>query len=111
MRPLISVTDHCYWPLIQADVFTVFLMNELKNLPNVVIGKLCKLVQEQNCSHDFFSILNELKNLTNVVIGKLSKLVHEQNCSHDFFSILCIIISVLYTLDTLLLTITRNEME
>ena len=85
MRPLISVTDHCYWPLIQADVFTVFLMNELKNLPNVVIGKLCKLVQEQNCSHDFFSILNELKNLTNVVIGKLSKLVHEQKLFSRLF--------------------------
>ena len=85
MRPLISVTDHCYRPLIQADVFAVFLMNELQNLPNVVIGKLYKFVQEQNCFHDFFSILNELKNLTNVVIGKLGKLVHEQNCSHDFF--------------------------
>jgi hypothetical protein len=85
MRPLISVTDHCYRPLIQADVFAVFLMNELQNLPNVVIGKLCKFVQEQNCFHDFFSILNELMNLTNVVIGKLGKLVHEQNCSHDFF--------------------------
>ena len=84
MRPLISVTDHCYMPLIQADVFAVFVMNELKNFPNVVIGILCKLVQEQNCSHDFFSILNELKNLTNVVIGKLGKLVHKQNCSHDF---------------------------
>ena len=85
MRILISVTDHCYRPLIQADVFAVFLMNELKNLPNVVIGKLSKLVQEQHCSHEFFSILNELKNLPNVVIGKLGKLVHEQNCSHDFF--------------------------
>ena len=110
MRPLISVTDHCHRPFLQADVFAVFLMNELKNLPNVVIGKLGKLVHEQNCSHDFFSILNELKNLTNVVIGILGKLVHEQNCSHDFLSILCIITSLVYTLDTLLLTITRNEM-
>ena len=84
MRPIISVTEHCYRPLIQADVFAVFLMKELKNLPNVIIGKLCKLVQDQNCSHDFFSILNELKNLAIVVIGKLGKLVHEQNCSHDF---------------------------
>ena len=111
MRPLISVTDHCYRPLIQADVFAVFLMNELKNLPNVVIGKFCKFVQEQNCSHDIFSILNELKNLTNVVIRKLGKLVQQQNCSHDFLFILCIIASLVYTLDTLLLTITRNEME
>ena len=29
-------------------------MNELKNLTNVVIGKLGKLVHEQNCSHDLF---------------------------------------------------------
>jgi len=49
--------------------------------------------------------------LTNVVKGKLGKLVHEQNCSHDFFFILCIITSLLYTLDTLLLTITRTEMD
>ena len=34
------------------DIF--FILNELKNLTNVVLGKLCKLVQEQICSHDFF---------------------------------------------------------
>ena len=40
--------------LIQADVFTVLIMNEHKNLTNVVIGKLGKLVHKQNCTHDFF---------------------------------------------------------
>ena len=38
------------------DVFAVLFMNELKNLTNVVIGKLGKLIQEQNCSHDFLFI-------------------------------------------------------
>ena len=33
-------------------------MNELKNLTNVVIGKLGKLVHKQNCSHDFFYFIN-----------------------------------------------------
>jgi hypothetical protein len=40
-------------PLIQIDVFAVLFMNELKNLTNVVIGKLDKLVHKQNCSHNF----------------------------------------------------------
>ena len=43
-----------YMPLIHADVFAVLIMNEHKNLTNVVIGKLGKLVHKQNCSHDFF---------------------------------------------------------
>jgi len=29
-------------------------MNKFKNLTNVVIGKLGKLVHKQNCSHDLF---------------------------------------------------------
>ena len=33
-------------------------MNELKNLTNVVIEKLDKLVQKQSCSHDFFYLIN-----------------------------------------------------
>jgi hypothetical protein len=37
-------------PLIQADVFVVLLMNELKNFTIVVIGKLGKLVHKQNYS-------------------------------------------------------------
>jgi hypothetical protein len=43
--------------MLQVDVFAVLFMNELKNSTNVVIGKLGKLVQKQNCSHDFFFIL------------------------------------------------------
>ena len=31
----------------------VLFTNEVKNLTNVAIGKLCKLVHKQNCSHDF----------------------------------------------------------
>ena len=33
-------------------------MNELKNLTNVVIEKLDKLVQKQSCFHDFFYLIN-----------------------------------------------------
>jgi hypothetical protein len=33
-------------------------MNELKNLTNVVLGKLGKLVNKQNCYHDLFFIIN-----------------------------------------------------
>jgi hypothetical protein len=33
-------------------------MNELKNLTNVVIEKLDKLVQKQTCFHDFFYLIN-----------------------------------------------------
>jgi hypothetical protein len=40
--------------MLQADVFVVLFMNELKNLTNVVIGKLGKVVHKQNYSHDFF---------------------------------------------------------
>jgi hypothetical protein len=43
MQPLISVT---------ADVFAVLFMNELKNLTNVVLEKLGRLVHKQKCSHD-----------------------------------------------------------
>jgi len=39
--------------MLQDDVFALLFMNELKNLTNVVIGKLGKLVHKQNCSHDF----------------------------------------------------------
>jgi hypothetical protein len=33
-------------------------MNELKNLTNVTMGKLGKLLHKQNCSQDFFYIIN-----------------------------------------------------
>jgi hypothetical protein len=49
MRRLISDTDRC---------FCRSVMNELKNLTNVVIGKLGKLVDKQNCVHDFHFILS-----------------------------------------------------
>jgi hypothetical protein len=39
--------------MLQADVLAVLFMNELKNLTNVVIGNLGKLVHKQNCSHNF----------------------------------------------------------
>jgi hypothetical protein len=32
--------------------------DQLKNLTNVVIGKLGKLVHKQNCSHIFFDLIN-----------------------------------------------------
>ena len=37
--------------LLEADVFAVLFMNELKK---VVIRNFGKLVHKQNCSHDFF---------------------------------------------------------
>ena len=40
--------------MLQAGVFAVLFMIELKNLTNVVIGKLGKLVHKQKCSRDFF---------------------------------------------------------
>ena len=40
--------------MLQAGVFAVLFMNELKNLTNIVIGKLGKLVHKQKYSHDFF---------------------------------------------------------
>jgi hypothetical protein len=42
------------WLLLEADVFAVLLMNELKNFTYAVIGQLGKLVHQQNCSHYFF---------------------------------------------------------
>ena len=50
-----------YTPLLETDdtaavggrCFAILFMNELKNLTNVVIGKLGKHVHKQNCSHDF----------------------------------------------------------
>jgi hypothetical protein len=49
-----AATNISYRQLIQADVFAVLFMNELKNLTNVVIGKLGKLAHKKNCSHNFF---------------------------------------------------------
>ena len=40
--------------MLQEEVFAVLFMNELKNLTNVVIGKLGKLVHKQDCSRDFY---------------------------------------------------------
>jgi hypothetical protein len=44
-RPLIQGTDTFF---VHADVFAILFMNKLKNLTNVVIGKLGKLVHKQN---------------------------------------------------------------
>jgi hypothetical protein len=46
-------TGYCYRPLF----LQFFVTNELKNLTNVVIGNLGKLVHKQNCSHEFIYIL------------------------------------------------------
>jgi hypothetical protein len=56
MRLSISVTDcrPLLESLTQADVSVVLFMNELKNLTNVAIGKLGKLVHKQSCSYAFF---------------------------------------------------------
>ena len=54
MRPLIPVTYFCKRPLIQADVRPVVFMNELKNLTNVVTGKLGKLIHKQNATFFLF---------------------------------------------------------
>ena len=61
-------------PLIHADVFAVLIMNEHKNLTNVVIGKLGKLVHKQNCSHDFFIFINY-----NIIIVQVRYLTIETN--------------------------------
>ena len=57
-----AASKHIYRPLIQADAtarcFACLIMNELKNLTNIVIGKLGKLVHKQNCSHDFLFFIN-----------------------------------------------------
>jgi hypothetical protein len=45
---------------MQTDAFAVLFINQLKNLTNVVIGKLGKLVHKQNCSHHFCFILSLL---------------------------------------------------
>ena len=52
MWPLISVVQ-----MLQVDVSAVVSMNELKNLTNVVIGKLGQLVHKQN-SRLFFMNYN-----------------------------------------------------
>ena len=49
-----AASNISYKPMIQADVFEVHFMNELKNLTNVVIGKLDKHVYKQNRCHEFF---------------------------------------------------------
>ena len=54
-----AVRGRWYRLLIQADVFAVLLMNELKTLTNVVIWILDKLVHKQSRSHDFlFYLIN-----------------------------------------------------
>jgi hypothetical protein len=49
---VLNLNDSKWRPPLEADVFAVLFMNELKNLTNVVIGKLGKFVQKQKCSHD-----------------------------------------------------------
>ena len=60
MRPLIQaeVTGRWYRPRLRADFLAVLFMNALKNMSNVVIGELDKLVHKQNCFHDFFYFIN-----------------------------------------------------
>ena len=57
-RPLLEATDtgHCYRPMLQANVFAVLIINMLKNLTNVVIGKLSKLVYKQNNLFIFYKV-------------------------------------------------------
>ena len=62
--------------MLQADVFAVLFMNKLKNLTNVVIGKLSKLVHKQNCSTTFFNlyiITSLFYKLINTVLLKQKK--------------------------------------
>jgi hypothetical protein len=46
--------------MLQADIFTVLFMNELKYLTNVVIEKLGKAVHKENCYQDFFILFYKL---------------------------------------------------
>jgi len=55
-----AASNISYRPSVQVDVFAVLFMNELKNLTNVVIGKLGKLVHKQTCSHDFLNFFYKL---------------------------------------------------
>jgi hypothetical protein len=43
--------------MLQSDVLAVLFMIKLKNLTDVVIGKLENLVHKQNSSHDFLNFL------------------------------------------------------
>jgi hypothetical protein len=45
-----------YMPLLEAHIFEVLFMYELKNLTNAVIRKLVKLDHKQNCFHDNFKL-------------------------------------------------------
>ena len=53
-RPLLETADTA---AVRGRLFAVLFMSELKNLTNVVIGKLGKHVHKQNCSHHFSFIL------------------------------------------------------
>ena len=44
--------------MLQTDVFAVLSMNKLKNLTNVVIGKLGKLVHKRNIWNNWFLFLH-----------------------------------------------------
>jgi hypothetical protein len=44
--------------MLQVGVLAVLTMNAIKNLTNVVIGKLGKLSHKQNCSHNFYFYIN-----------------------------------------------------
>ena len=57
----IDVTGRCYRSMLQADVFAVLFMNEIKNLTYVVKGKLAKLAHishKQISSHNFFYFID-----------------------------------------------------
>jgi hypothetical protein len=53
-RPLLETADTA---AVRGRLFAVLFMSELKNLTNVVIGKLGKHVHKQNCSHHSSFIL------------------------------------------------------
>ena len=44
--------------MLQVGVLAVLTMNAIKNLTNVVIGKLGKLVHKHNSSHNFYLYIN-----------------------------------------------------
>jgi len=49
---IVNVASNISYMRLLEAVYAVRFMNELKNLTNIVIGKLGKLVHKQNCSHD-----------------------------------------------------------
>jgi hypothetical protein len=72
-----TASNISYRPLIQADVLQFFFMNELKNLSNVVIGKLGKLVHKQNWVF-FLNYFINYNIIINIDLNKLDTLLLKQ---------------------------------